>query len=232
MTRLFCSFCFFFIVLFHAASPYSYGQEMLISARTDTLTNEITSLVSLINIPEGGRTRFQQRLSPQAKLINLPSDFLLWDTANNILTLITPRYPRIDTLSFQFVCKTDSLPDVLPWGESALMYEDNTGMVRKITSPVKHYIVRQSYCNTDSLVKDMYYIQISASNAIQDKNTLAKTVHLQKEHIILEEKTGKQYKYFIGNFISKEHASAHLEYYKKYVSDAFIVRWEKGVEKK
>ena len=213
-------FCFLFIVLFYTAAN---GQQLTISAKADTLTNEITSHVSLINIPEGSRARFQQRLFSQAKLISLPSYFLHWDTANNILTIITPKYPNIDTLTFQFVCKTDFLPDVLAWGEAALMYEDNKGNVQKITSPVKHYVVRNNNTDADSLEKETYYIQISASKTIQNKNELAKLVHLQNGHVIAEEKTEKYYKYFIGNFASQEQAAEQLKYYKKYVPDAFVV---------
>ena len=216
-------YCFLFIILFCAGTLCSYGQHITISTQADTLTNEITSHVSLINIPEGSRARFQQRLFSHAKLISLPSDFLLWDTANNILTIITPSYPKIDTLSFQFVCKTDSLPDVLSWGEAALMYEDNKGVVRKIALPVKHYVIRNNNSDVDSLVKETYYIQISASKTMQNKNELAKRVHLQSGHIVSEEKTEKYYKYFIGNFTSKEQASEQLKYYKEYIPDAFVV---------
>ena len=214
------------ILLFCAIKPCSYGQELKITAKTDTISNEITTFVSLINISEGGRTRFQQRLSPQTKLVKLPSETLLWDTANNILTIITPKYPRIDTLNFTFVCRMDSLPDAILWGEAALMYENKAGIVQKITSPAKKYIVRQPPIpDADSLTKGMYYIQVSASKSMQNKNEIAKLTHLQKEHIILEEKTKDYYKYFIGNFITKEQASEHLKYYKQYVSDAFIVQY-------
>jgi len=216
-------FYLLFIVLFHFTKICSYGQQLTIYAQADTLSNEITSYVTLINIPEGSRARFQQRLFSQAKLINLSSYFLHWDTADNILTIITPKYPKIDTLSFQFVCKANSLPDVLSWGEAALMYEDNNGIVRKIATPVKQYIVRNNNPDIDSLKVGMYYIQISASKAVQDKKELAKHVHLQSEHVILEEITEAYYKYFIGNFTSKEHAAEQLKYYKKYVSDAFVV---------
>jgi hypothetical protein len=204
----------------------SYGQELKITAKTDTTNNEIITFVSLINIPEGGRTRFQQRLSPQAKLIKLPSETLLWDTTNNILTIITPKYPRIDTLNFTFVCRTDSHPNAIFWGEAALMYENKSGIVQKIKSPAKNYNVRQSQnLETNSLKKGMYNIKVSASKSMQNKNDVAKLVHLQNEHIILEEKTEKYYKYFIGNFITKEQASEHLKYYKQYVSDAFLLQY-------
>jgi hypothetical protein len=201
---------------------------MKITAKTDTISNEITTFVSLINIPEGGRARYQQRLLPTTKLIGLPPyEFLLWDTAKNILTIITPKYPRIDTLKFTFVCRTDTLPDVVTWGEVALMYENKDKEVKKITSPARNYIVRQpSITETDSLTKGMYYIQVSASKTMQNKEDVAKLVHLQKEHIVLEEKTDKYYKYFIGNFSSKEQATTQLKYYKQYVSDAFIVNYK------
>jgi hypothetical protein len=214
------------ILLFCAIKPCSYGQELKITAKTDTISNEITTFVSLINISEGGRARFQQRLSPQAKLIKLPSKTLLWDTANNILTIITPKYQRIDTLNFTFVCRVDSLPNAILWGEAALMYENKAGFVKKITLPAKNYIVRQSpISDADSLTKGMYYIQVSASKSMQNKNEVAKLVRLKKEHIILEEKTEKFYKYFIGHFTTKEQASEQLKQYKQYVSDAFVVQF-------
>jgi len=218
-------FCLFFI-LFCTILTHLCGQELKISAKIDTANNEITTFVSLINISEDGRTRFQQRLSPQARLIKLPSETLLWDTANTILTIITPKYPRIDTLNFTFVCRVDSLPDTILWGESALMYENKSGIVQKINVPAKTYLVRQPLISkTDSLTKGMYYIQVSASKSMQSKNEIAKLVHLQKEHIILEEEAKDYYKYFIGNFITKEQASEQLKYYKQYVSDAFIVQY-------
>ena len=118
---------------------------MKIAAKIDTTNNEITTFVSLINIPEGGRTRFQQRLFYNAKLIRLPipSEYLLWDTAKNIFTIITPKYPRIDTLNFTFVCRIDTLPDIISWGEAALMYENKNKEVKKNTLPVKNYIIRR-----------------------------------------------------------------------------------------
>ncbi len=216
---------FLFLILFYKTTTDSYGQEIISFARMDTITNEITTFISLVNIPDGGRVRFQQRLHPKATLTNLPSEFLLWDTANNILTLISSNYPSIDTLAFKFVCKTDSLPDVILWGESALMYENKKGIVQKITSPARNYIVRQNRPDIDTLQKESYYIQISASNTMQKKNDIAKLVHLQNEHIILEQKTEKYYKYFIGNFTSKEQASTYLKYYRQYIPDAFIIQF-------
>jgi hypothetical protein len=220
-----CNF-FFFLLLFCAVSTYFYGQELKISAKTDTMSNEVTTFVSLVNIPEGGRVRYQQRLSPQAKLVKLPSETLLWNTANNILTIIAPVYPLIDTLNFSFVCRLDFLPDVILWGEAALMYENKYGVVQKINSSAKNYIVRQPPIpEADSLTKGMYYIQVSASKSMQNKTDIAKLVHLNKEHIVFEQKTEKLYKYFIGHFTTKEQATEQLKHYKRYVSDAFVVQF-------
>ena len=214
------------IFLYCIATTCLSAQEMKITAKIDTTSNEITTFVSLINIPEGGRVRFQQRLLPNAKIITLPYDFLLWDTAKNILTIITTKYPRIDTLIFTFVCRTGTLSDAIFWGESALMYEKKSGIVQKITLPARNYTVKQPLVpNADSLVKGMFYIQVSASKTVQNKENIAKMVHLQKEHIVLEEKSGKFYKYFIGNFTAKEQANIQLKYYKQYISDAFIVNY-------
>jgi len=215
---------YFFIALFFITKTHSFGQEMTVSAKIDTANYKITTFVSLMQIPAGGRARFQQRLYPNAKVINLPSEFLLWDTAKNILTLIAANYPRVDTLSFQFVCKTDVLPDTLVWGEAALMYENNKGMVQKINVSAKKYVMRQRNAEMDSLVKKEYYIQISASKAMQNKQELAQLVRLQSEHSIIEEKTEKYYKYLIGNFATEEQAKKQLNYYKKYIPDAFVVR--------
>ena len=208
--------------LFCGIKTSFYGQELKITAQTDTITNEITTFVSLINIPEGGRVRFQQRLSPQVKLIRLSPGFLLWDTANSILTVITPNYPRID-LHFSFVCRMNFLPNAFFWGEAALMYENKSGVVQKINLPAKNHIVRQSPPEVDSLTKGMYYIQVSAVKTMQNRNEIAKLAHLQTGHSILEEKTDKFYKYFIGHFSTKEQASSQLKYYKRYISDAFVV---------
>jgi len=139
-----------FIAFFFIAIPCIYAQEMKIAAKIDTTSKEITTFVSLINIPESGRVRFQQRLLPNTKIITMPYDFLLWDTANNILTIITPKYPRIDTLNFAFICDTDTLPDTIFWGESALMYENKNKEVKKISFPAKNYIIRQKNIEADS----------------------------------------------------------------------------------
>ena len=147
----------FIIILafFFISTSSFYGQELKIAAKIDTTSNEITTFVSLINIPEGGRVRFQQRLLPDAKVINLPlpSDFLLWDTAKNIITIIAAKYPRIDTLNFVFVCRTDTLSDTISWGEAAFMYENKTKEVKKISLPAKNYIVRQKNIELDSIKK-------------------------------------------------------------------------------
>jgi hypothetical protein len=202
---------------------HSYGQEMKVSVTTDTLTNEITNFVSLIHIPEGGRVRFQQRLLPQSVLIICPAlEFALWDTTNHIFTLIFPAYSRMDTLTFSFICKTDSLPDLITWGESALMFENKHKTVEKLNTPARNHIVRQNNIPLDSLIEGFYYIQILASKTIQIKTDVKKLIHLQEEHILLEQKTDKYYKYFIGNFSSKKQASASLKYYRQYMPDAFV----------
>jgi len=225
ISRKMCGFCLFVLLFFTTAR--FYGQEMNISAKIDTTNNEITTFVSLIHISEGGRVRFQQRLAQQAKLVRFSSAFLLWDTAHQILTVITPCYPLVDTLDFMFVCHTDCLPDAILWGEAALMYEDKAKNVQKINYPAKNYIVRQPLISdADSLTKDRYYIQVSASKTVQNKDEIAKLVHLQQEDIILEKKVENYYKYFIGHFITKEQATTQLKYYKQYVSDAFIVQFD------
>ena len=142
-----------FTLIFWGLSICSYAQELTISAKTDTSKNQITTFVSLINIPDGVRARFQQRLPLQAKVISLPlpSEYLLWDTAKNSLTIITPHYPRIDTLNFSFICHVDTLPNVISWGEAALMYENKNKEVKKIALPAKIHPVRQpNSLETDS----------------------------------------------------------------------------------
>ena len=204
-----------------------YAQELKITVKTDTTSNEITTYISLINIPDGKRVRFQQRLLPNAKLVKLPTEFLLWDTANSVLTLITANYPPVDTLNFAFVCRSETLPDVIFWGEAALMYENKKGEVKKITSAAKNYFVRQpTIPETYNLTKGMYYIQVSASKTVQNSLDVAKLVHLQNEHSILDEKTDKYYKYYVGQFATKEQAIKQLSYYKQYVSDAFVVHYK------
>jgi hypothetical protein len=217
---------FIFLVLFFLVPAHFQGQEIMVSASTDTLTNKITTVVSLIHIPEKGRVRYQQRLHPQTKLIRPPLEFVLWDTLSNIFTLIIPEYPRIDTLTFTFVCQTDSLPNTIYWGEAALMFENKDRIVEKINIPEKYYIVRQTNIPVDSRIKGIYYIQILASKTIQTKSDVANLVHLQDEHFILEEKTEKYYKYFIGNFSSQKQASIHLKYYRQYMPDAFVIMIE------
>jgi hypothetical protein len=200
---------------------------MKMEVETDTTNSEITTRISLINIPEGGRARFQQRLLPQTKFVKLSPQTLLWDTAKNILTIITVEYPPIDTFKFSFLCHADTLTDAIVWGEAALMYENKNGEVKKITSSEKKYIIRQSSTMaTDRLIKGMYYIQISASKTRQNKEDIAKVIHLQKEDIILEEKADTYYKYFVVHFSTKEQANAQLSYYKKYVSDAFVMNYK------
>ena len=218
---LLCAFLFSCITL-----P-AFGQKMTLSISTDTVRNEVTTHVSLINIPQGGRVRFQQRLPAQAKLLAPPLSFLLWDTANNIFTIISPNYPKIDTLPFVFVCKMDSLPDRLLWGESALMYEDKNKQVQKIKNPARTYIIREKVKNIDSvtLQKGMFYIQVSASKSPQKIGELSKQIHLQNEHKLIERKTANLYTYLIGHFPTKASAAEILKEYKKYAKDAFIVAY-------
>jgi hypothetical protein len=203
-----------------------YGQEAVISVKTDTLTNEIITSVSLIHIPEGGRARFQQRLLASTNLVPLPFHFLLWDTSNCIFTLITGNYPAKDTLTFSFVCKIDTLPDMLTWGEAALMYEDRNKQVHKINIPAKNYLIRQQVDTANPFfIEPYYYIQVSASKTQQKRTDLSKHIRLQTQDVIMERKENQYYKYFVGNFTTKEQASEKLKYYRKYVPDAFIVRF-------
>ena len=215
----------FLAFLFFCISLPVFGQKITLSISTDTLRNEVTTYISLINIPQGGRTRFQQRLPVQAKLIAPPLSILLWDTANNIFTIISPNYPKIDTLPFMFVCKMDSLPDRLLWGESAFMYEDKNKQVHKIKNPARTYIIKEKTGNSDSatLQKGMFYIQVSASKSPQKIGDLSKQVHLQNEHKLIERKTSNLYTYLIGHFPTRASASEKLKEYKKYAADAFIV---------
>ena len=201
----------------------TYGQKVITTAIIDTATNEITSFVSLIDIPQGGRARFQQRLPVQAKLAAPPLEFLLWDTNNNIFTIVAGNYPKIDSLFFKFTCKMDYISDNISWGESAFMYEDKNKQVQKINIPAKIYPVREEMKDSVSLPKGMFYIQVSASKSPQKITDLEKQVHLQKEHKLIERKTDKYYTYLIGYFPTKESASQKLKDYKKYASDAFVV---------
>ena len=212
-----CIFSFFCLII------SANGQKAITSASIDTVKNEITTFVSLINIPQGGKARFQQRLPIQAKLVTPSLDFLLWDTSNHIFTIIVANYPDIDTLPFQFVCKWNALPDNITWGESAFMYEDKSKQVQKINIPAKTYAVRGEVTDSATLQKEMFYIQISASKTPQKMSDLSKQVHLQSDNKIIERKTEKYYTYLIGHFPTRESASEKLKYYRQYVSDAFVV---------
>ena len=219
MTKLKYLLCLFsFFCLTHIC-----GQQVITSVSIDTLANEVTSFVFLIDIPQGGRARFQQRLPAQAKLIAPPLEFLMWDTNNNIFTIVSGTYPKIDTLFFKFTCKVDYFPDNITWGESAFMYEDKNKQVQKINIPAKTYSVREDVKDSVSIQKGMFYIQISASKSPQKITDLEKQIHLQKEHILIERKTDKHYTYLIGHFPTRAAASEKLKDYKKHISDAFVV---------
>ena len=219
MTKLKYIFC----LLSFVCVTHTYGQKVITFATVDTVTNEVTSFISLIDIPQGGRARFQQRLPVQAKLIAPPLEFLLWDTNNNIFTIVSGNYPKRDTLFFKFTCKMDYLSDNITWGESAFMYEDKNKQVQKINIPAKVYPVRKEIKDSVSIQKGMFYIQISASKSPQKKTDLEKQIHLQKEHILIEQKTDKYYIYLIGHFPTRAAASEKLKDYKKHISDAFVV---------
>ena len=220
MTKLKYFFCIF---SFLCLSVPTHGQKIITTATIDTLKQEVTSFVSLIDIPHGGRARFQQRLPAHATLIAPPLDFLLWDISNNIFTIVAENYPKIDTLFFKFTCKMDSLADNIMWGESAFMYEDKNKQVQKINISAKTYLVREEVKDSASLQKGMFYIQVSASNSPQKISDLEKQVHLQKEHKLIERKTDKYYTYLIGHFSTRASASEKLKDYKQYVGDAFVV---------
>jgi hypothetical protein len=214
------------IVLIFCCIDSIYAQKMQMSVVIDTGSCEITTHVSFIAIPDGGRIRFQQRLSAQTKLIQLPLNTLPWDTSNNIFSMICVQYPSVDTLNFSFVCKADTLPDILQWGEATLMYEDKNRQICKIELSAENYIVRQNEDTLNSVPKVMfYYIQVFASAKSQRTTDIAKRVHLQTNDAITEHKTEKYYKYLVGQFSSKEQAEEKLEYYRQYIPDAFIVRY-------
>ena len=216
----------YFVCIFFFCSIFSVnGQKVITSAFIDTLKSEVTTFVSLIGIPHGGRARFQQRLPVQAKLIAPPFRFLLWDTNNHIFTILTSNYPSMDTLSFQFVCKMNPLPERITWGESAFMYEDANRQVQKIKIPAKTYSTQAETRDTALLQKGMFYIQISASKNPQKISELSKQLHLQNEHKIIEQKTEKYYTYLIGSFPTRESASEKLNYYRQYIRDAFVVKF-------
>ena len=234
------------------------GQEVTISASADTLKNRIKTNVSLIDIPQGGRIRFQQRLPLQAKLIAPPVESLMWDTNNNIFTIIMTNYPDIDTLPFQFVCEMNSLPDTIIWGEVAFIYEDANKQVQIINIPPKRYIVRAPVIKSIALQKEaniiviqkeidstvsqkeinsivsqeemdstvpqkgMYYIQVLASNRPRNINDLSKIIHLQSGYKIIEQKTDV-YRYYVGQFPTKEAALNKLNHYRQYIKGAFLV---------
>jgi hypothetical protein len=199
---------------------------MQMSVVIDTVSCEITTHVSFIAIPDGGRIRFQQRLSAQTKLIHLPPNVMPWDTSNNIFSMICVQYPSVDTLKFSFVCKADTLPDILQWGEATLMYEDKNRQVCKIELSAENYIVRQNEDTLNSVAKEMfYYVQVSAFEKPHQTTDIAKLVHLQTNDAITEYKIDKYYKYLIGPFSSKEQAAEKLEYYRQYIPNAFIVQY-------
>lgn len=211
------------IVSFLITGIFSYGQKVTHFVKIDTIKQEVTTYVSLIDIPQGGRARYQQRLPSQAKLVAPPLEFLLWDTNNTVFTIVTANYPKVDTLSFQFVCKINPLGNEITWGESAFMYENQNKQVQKISIPAKVYPVRVPAADSLSLQKGMFYIQVSASKTQQKISDLGKSVHLQNNHKIIERKNGNYYTYMIGYFPTRESASEKLKYYRQYVSDAFVV---------
>ncbi len=51
------------VVSFLVISTLSYGQEVIHSVNIDTVKQEITTYVSLIDIPQGGRARYQQDIA-------------------------------------------------------------------------------------------------------------------------------------------------------------------------
>lgn len=199
------------------------GQKIIVSASADTLRNRVKTVVSLIDIPQHGRARFQQRLPIAAKLVSPPLESVSWDTAHNVFTMTTVDYPHIDTLSFQFVCEMNPIPDTMIWGEAAFMFEDENKSVQKINTPAKKYIVRGKITDPNVLQKGMFYIQIIATKTPNKISDLSKRVHLQSGSEMIEYKTDIYYKYLIGHFSTKEAALKKLSYYRQYSKNAFIV---------
>lgn len=211
-----CVFCLCFP--FHRLN----AQSVVIKTEVDTLAQTLQTSLCFINIPEGVSLRWQQYMHPQAKLMSYDSVSVLCDTSDGIFTVIWPQFPKADTIIYTFtVLFTDSLPDVFNWGEGALLYVDSVKGIRKIKTKAqkiewqlkeeKPIIVLSPYA---------YYIQVGIGRNHDRK----KDYRLHRGDKIYVVKSGRLYRYIVGPFETEKQARERLGFYRKQISDAYIVK--------
>ena len=69
-----------------------------------------------------------------------------------------------------------------------------------------------------------FYIQVSAVKSKRNLTEIKDYVHLLKDDDLIEVKKEKYYIYLIGPFPTRQDANDKREYYKKYVSDAYVIK--------
>jgi hypothetical protein len=198
------------------------AQSVIIKTEMDTFAQTLQTSLCFINIPEGVSLRWQQRLLPQVKLMSYDSVSTLSDTSDGIFTVIWPHFSKADTFVYTFtVLFTDSLPTVFSWGEGALLYVDSVKGIRKIKTKAQN-IDRQSKEEkpTKTFSKYAYYIQVGSGSNHDRK----RDYRLHRGDEIYVEKSGRLYRYIVGPFETEKQARERLGFYRKQVSDAFIVK--------
>ena len=220
------------LFIFYSLMTAICAQQVTTSVKRDIVANKVQISTHLKDIPVDGRIRFQQVLPNNATIAETHFENFLWDTSHSMLTILSENCQPIEDKCFNYTLSFTADINSLSMGPSAVMYEQKDGQVNKITTAAHTFYLNNSDCHivvgqTDTVQvvdKQGYYLQISASTARQSINALSKQVHLQNGDIIVEQKSGKYYRYRIGVFATQEQLAEKLTYYRQYVPDAFVPR--------
>jgi len=199
------------------------SQSVVIKTEVDTVAQTLQTNVCFIDIPADISLRWQQRIHPQAKLLSYDSVSVLSDTSDGVFTVIWAKFPAADTFVYSFtVYFPEGLPYVFSWGEGALLYVDSVQGIRKIKTKAQtiDLLFHEEAFKSSQLSEEVYYIQVGSGR----NHDRQKDYRLHRGDKIYVEKSGRLYRYIVGPFETEKQARERLGFYRKQVSDAFIMK--------
>ncbi|NLK57381.1 MAG: SPOR domain-containing protein [Bacteroidales bacterium] len=211
----------FFAVYFLAGIQFSKAQTIHIVTDIDTVRQTLLTKVYFCHIQAKDKVRWQQVVLPTSKVMIADNQGTIWDTVDNLLTVIWNRFPRQDTLVYSFTVQfIDEMPASFYWGKGALLFVNTNNVIEKITTYPQ--CIRKAV--TDSIVDisnldTVYYIQVGVGGNHREGD-----YRLQDGDRIFTVKHNNVYKYQVGPYVSMEQARKCLQFYRKKVPDAFIVK--------
>ena len=98
---------------------------------------------------------------------------------------------------------------------------------KEVEKPIENKTVERNITSTinqkaEPAYQSGFYIQVSAVKTKRNLSEIKEYIHLLKDDNLIEVKMDKVFVYMVGPFSSRQDANEKIEYYKKYVPDAYV----------